>query len=79
MRAIRPLNSERETAPTTLVGLSLGHLMHNDNGATGELTLALTQKLTTSSAVSYEACARVLRWLRDSRVLHRPRYDPHLQ
>ena len=31
------------------------------------------------SAVSYEAYARVLRWLRDPRVLQRPRYDPHLQ
>jgi hypothetical protein len=31
------------------------------------------------SAVSHEACARVLQWLQDPRVLHRPRYEPHLQ
>ena len=41
-----------------------------------------TYQVTMASAFSYEALARVLRWLwlRDPRVLHMPRYDlraPH--
>ena len=32
-----------------------------------------------STAVSYEACARVLQRLQGPRGLHRPRFDPHLK